>query len=72
MTIEYGVFKRSYVSIFAYDLEGRIVASFGKNLLDPDKYTITWNPSENLSKGHYFIAIKINDLQVHYIKVIKE
>ncbi len=72
LTIEYGVFKRSYVSIFAYDLEGRIVASFGKNLLDPDKYTITWNPSENLSKGHYFIAIKINDLQVHYIKVIKE
>ena len=72
LNIEYGVFKRSYVSIFAYDLEGRIVASFGKNLLDPDKYTITWNPSENLSKGHYFIAIKINDLQVHYIKVIKE
>ena len=31
LTIEYGVFKRSYVSIFAYDLEGRIVASFGKN-----------------------------------------
>ena len=72
LTVEYGVFKRSYVSIFAYDLEGRIVASFGKNLLDPDKYTITWNPSEYLSKGHYFIAIKINDLQVHYIKVIKE
>ena len=70
--INYGVFKKAKVAVCVYDISGQIVANLDERTLDPQKYSVTWNPHHNLMKGHYFISIIINDLQVHYIKVIRK
>jgi protocatechuate 3,4-dioxygenase beta subunit len=70
--IKYGVFQEGEVSVFVYDIEGKIVSQLGKKLLSPQKYEVVWEPDNNLPNGHYFIALKINDLQVHYLKVIRQ
>ncbi len=70
--INYGVFQKSKVAISVYDINGQIVATLDERLLDPEKYFVTWRPHTNLPKGYYFISIKINDLQVHYLKIIKQ
>lgn len=70
--IKYGVFIKSKVSISVYNIQGEIVANLDERLLYPDKYSVFWNPNNNLPKGHYFISIIINDLQVHYLKVIRK
>jgi protocatechuate 3,4-dioxygenase beta subunit len=70
--INYGVFQKAKVAISVYDISGQIVATLDERMLDPEKYSVSWNPHGNLSKGHYFISIMINDLQVHYLKVIRQ
>ena len=70
--INYGVFQKSKVAISVYDINGQIVAKLDERILDPEKYSVIWRPHHNLSKGHYFISIMINDLQVHYIKVVRK
>ena len=70
--INYGVFQKAKVAICVYDIRGQIVATLDERMLDPEKYFVSWNPHSNLPSGHYFISIKINDLQVHYIKVIRQ
>ena len=66
--IRYGVFKSSKVSLAVYDLNGRLVATLEEKNLSADKYTAFWTPGADLPSGHYFIALKVNDLQVHYLK----
>jgi hypothetical protein len=70
--IKYGVFQKAKVSVFVYDIQGKVVAQLDKKLLSPQKYEVVWEPDNNLPNGHYFIALKINDLQVHYLKVIRQ
>ena len=70
--IKYGVFQQAKVSVFVYDIQGRIVAQLDEQQLSPEKYNISWEPESKLASGHYFIALKINDLQVHYLKVIRK
>ena len=70
--IKYGVFLQAKVSVFVYDIHGRIVAQLDEQQLSPEKYNITWEADSKLPNGHYFIALKINELQVHYLKVIKQ
>lgn len=70
--INYGVFQKAKVSISAYNVGGQVVATLDERRLSPGKYTLLWNPHANLPKGYYFISIMINDLQVHYLKVIRE
>jgi protocatechuate 3,4-dioxygenase beta subunit len=72
LTIKYGVFKKSKVSLLAFDLNGKKVATLEERELQPEKYEATWNPSANLPNGHYFIVLKVNDLQIHYLKVLKQ
>ena len=67
--IKYGVFKNAQVGLLVYDIQGRLVASLEESQMSPEKYTAVWNPDSNLPNGHYFVALKINDLQVHYLKV---
>ena len=69
--VSYGVFQKSQVSISVYDIKGQIVAEIDEGFLNPDKYKVYWRPNFNLASGYYFISIKINDLQVHYVKVFK-
>ena len=70
--INYGVFQKAKVAISVYDIRGQKVATLDERMLDPEKYLVLWNPHRNLPKGHYFISIMINDLQVHYFKVIRQ
>lgn len=70
--INYGVFQKAKVGISVYDIRGQIVATLDEKMLNPEKYFVTWKPQVKLPNGHYFISIKINDLQVHYIKVLKQ
>ena len=70
--IKYGVFQKAKVGISVYNIRGQIVATLDEKILNPEKYSVSWEPHNNLPNGHYFISIKINDLQVHYIKVIRQ
>ena len=70
--INYGVFTKSKVVIAVYNIFGEKVANLDERVLDPEKYSVSWRPHSNLPKGHYFISIIINDLQVHYLKVIRK
>ena len=70
--IRYGVFKPARVALQVYDLEGKLVANLEETSLRPDKYEAIWEPDAALPKGYYFIALKIDDLQVHYVKVLRQ
>ena len=70
LTIKYGVFRESNVSLAVYDLAGKLVASLAEENLLPEKYETTWKPDSSLPDGHYFVALRINDMQVHYQKTI--
>jgi len=69
--INYGVFKKAKVSIQVFDINGKFVANLQELNLKPEKYAAEWRPDANLRSGHYFISLKINDVQIHYLKVIK-
>ena len=69
--INYGVFQKAKVSIQVFDIKGNLVAKLQDLNLKPEKYTAEWKPDSNIISGHYFVALKINDVQVHYLKVIK-
>jgi len=71
VTIKYGVFKKAKVSLSVYDMKGDLVANLAEQNLAPEKYEAVWQHDPRLAKGHYFITLKINDLQVHYVKVMK-
>lgn len=70
--INYGVFQKANVAISVYDLNGQIVATLQERVLYPGKYTVLWRPFIDLPVGHYFVCIIINDMQVHYRKVIRQ
>ena len=70
--IRYGVFIKSKVVISVYNIRGQIVANLDERTLVPEKYSVFWNPHINLPEGHYFVSITINDLQVHYLKIVRK
>lgn len=70
--IHYGVFKRAKVGLVVYNLSGKQVAVLEDSVKTPEKYLATWRPDSGLPSGHYFVALKVNDLQVHYLKVLKQ
>jgi len=71
LNIYYGVFQPAKVNISIFDLNGSLVAVLDEKQLAPQKYYATWRPESNLAKGIYIVTLKINDLQVHYQKVMK-
>jgi hypothetical protein len=71
LQIQYGVFKKAKVGLLVYDIKGLEVARLEDKKLAPEKYTAVWIPDANIGTGYYFIALKINELQVHYLKVLK-
>lgn len=71
LNIRYGVFKKSTINISVFDSSGRAIATLEEKSVLADQYDAKWLPDPNLPNGIYFIALKINDLQVHYQKVVK-
>ena len=69
--IEYGVFKKAKVGLVVYDMVGRQVAILEDKILSADKYISIWEPDNSLPGGHYYIALKVNDFQIHYLKMVK-
>jgi protocatechuate 3,4-dioxygenase beta subunit len=69
--IRYGVFSQAKVAIQVFDLRGALVAVLDERILAPQKYTAVWS-APGLPPGVYFVALRVNDLQVHYLKVVKE
>lgn len=72
VTIKYGVFKTSKVSLLVYNMQGQEVANLEEKTLTAEKYEAVWTPDSSLPNGHYFVALKINDLQVHYLKLVRQ
>ncbi len=72
LEIKYGVFNDANVAISVTDMQGKIVANLREEFHVADKYTAVWNPHGNLPNGTYFVLIKINDLQVHHLKVVRK
>lgn len=70
--IKYGVYNKAKVSLFVHDLAGRQVATLEEQVLPPEKYEAVWTPETNLPKGHYFISLKIDSVQVQYEKFIRQ
>ena len=70
ISIRYGVFRRAEVGLYAYNMQGRLVATLDQQTLSSGQYDAVWQPTSDLPAGHYFIALKINDLQVYYLKVV--
>jgi protocatechuate 3,4-dioxygenase beta subunit len=72
VAINYGVFQRSRICLTVHDMQGRQVAVLEEKELLPEKYTAIWEPPTSLPAGHYFVALKVNDLQVHYLRVVRQ
>jgi len=72
VVIKYGVFEKAKISLLVYNLNGQLVATLEERILPPNKYEAEWQASPYLPSGHYFIALKVNDLQVHYLKIVKK
>lgn len=70
-SIQYGVFKRAKVGLAVYNLAGQVVAELTDEIQTPDKYIVDWEPPAELPSGHYFVVLRINDLQVHYLKMVR-
>jgi len=71
LTVEFGVFTKSQVAIHLYNMEGHRVGVIKEGLMHPQKYQETWKDDKGLPAGNYFVTLLINDLQVHYLKVVK-
>ena len=71
LTIKYGIFKESKVGLVVFDAQGKTVAVLKDETHKSEKYEAVWQPGSELPSGYYFIALKINDLQVHYLKVLR-
>ncbi|MFT4682202.1 MAG: protocatechuate 3,4-dioxygenase beta subunit [Granulosicoccus sp.] len=70
LKIKYGVFNASTVALSVYDINGKLVADLSEEELQPEKYEAVWQPDSSIPNGHYFVALKVNDMQVHYQKTV--
>ena len=70
--INYGIFSPAKVSLSIYNISGDLIANIDEQKLASGKYEAIWKPNSNLPNGYYFITLKINDLQAHYLKIAKE
>lgn len=68
--IRYGVFQKAKVDLLVYDMQARLVATLEERSLAPNKYEAEWIADAGLPNGYYFMILKINELQVHYLKVM--
>ena len=69
-TIKFSVFKPSDVVLNLYSITGEFISVLHNKNMAAGKYEIDWNPqSMNIAAGLYIMALEINGLNVHHIKV---
>lgn len=71
LIISYGVFRKANVTLQVFDIKGLLVADIENQQLSPEKYTAVWKPESDLPLGYYFVILQLDNLQVHYLKVLK-
>lgn len=69
--INYGVFKEGLAEISVYDLSGKKLANLVEAHKVSNKYEVIWKLDKAMSSGYYLITLKLNNLQVHHLKVYK-
>jgi len=72
VAIKFGVFKSAKISLHVHNALGNVVAILEDKEFTPEKYTSVWTPDSNLAKGIYYISLKVNDFQVHYLKIVRQ
>ena len=72
LRIQYGDFQQARTRVEVFNLQCNRVSILDEQSLSPEKYEAVWKPDSAVASGVYFIVLKINDLQVHYLKVEKE
>jgi protocatechuate 3,4-dioxygenase beta subunit len=70
LNINYGIFREANISLLVFNMQGQMVATLEERQLSSGKYTAEWEPHSSLPAGIYFVALKINEMQVHYQKVM--
>jgi len=71
LEINYGVFKSAKVGLLVFDMNGTQVATLEDKIMTAEKHQATWQPEAYLPSGTYFVVLRVNDMQVHYVKVVK-
>jgi photosystem II stability/assembly factor-like uncharacterized protein len=61
-TIEFDIPEKSFVSLFLYDVTGRLVEVLANELMSPGRYRVSWNGT-NYSSGVYFYTLKTESFQ---------
>lgn len=72
VTIKYGVFNSAKIALSVHDSVGQLVATLNEEVLESEKYEAVWKPELEIASGTYFLTLKVNDIQVHYLKIIKQ
>ncbi len=70
LEINYGVFHNSRISLLVFNMQGQMVATLEERMQSSGKYTAEWIPDSSTPRGYYFISLKVNEMQVHYQKVL--
>ena len=71
IAVHYGVFQSAQVKLNVINLQGNVIATLVDAKMAPGKFQTTWAPAQPIPDGHYFLTLQINDLQVHYVKIVK-
>ncbi|HET6244360.1 MAG: T9SS type A sorting domain-containing protein [Bacteroidetes bacterium] len=69
--IEYGVFLPARVEVKIFNMSGNLIKDFNEGKLQPQKSKLRWEGGKDLPAGIYWVSLKINDMQVHYQKIVK-
>ena len=65
------MFQPAHVKLKVINLQGNVVATLADAKMAPGKFQTTWTTTNEQPNGHYFLTLQINDLQVHYVKIVK-
>lgn len=61
-TLEFDIPNKSYTTLSLYDITGRLIENLHNGLLQPGRYSISWNGSKYAS-GVYFYTLKTESFQ---------
>ncbi len=70
--IHYSIYSRANVGLLVFDNKGQQVATLESQSMPAGKYHSTWQPDAATPAGYYYVILKVNDLQIHYLKVLKQ